>query len=87
MDPLKRTHRRLQNKAEREGEHDRQDDLGGDITGGKHRDEKEAAEKYCIDIRWDGQIVFVGARTVRWRVRSRGSRVASPKQVEFCYCH
>jgi hypothetical protein len=33
---FERSHRRVQHEAEHEGEHDGQDDLGCDITGGKH---------------------------------------------------
>ncbi len=42
-DPLKHLHCRLQHKAEHEGEDDRQNNLGGYITSGEHREHKKAA--------------------------------------------
>jgi hypothetical protein len=83
MYPLERPHRRLQHQAEHEGEHDRQDDLGCDITQGKHRQHKKAAQKHCLDIRRYGQIV-VGS----WgRGRRNGRRtlgcLTSGEQLEL----
>jgi hypothetical protein len=84
--PLKRSHRRLQHEAEHEGEHDREDDLGCHITGGKHRHEKEAAEKYRLDIRRYRQIVFVSTRSSRRRGgRGAVSCLSAREQFEFFY--
>jgi ParB family chromosome partitioning protein len=66
-DPLEHSHRRLQYEAEHKGEHDRQKDLGSHITGRQHREKKKATQKYRLDIRWYGQIVFVSGRRRRRR--------------------
>ena len=63
MYPFERSHRRVQHEAEHEGEHDGQDDFGCDITGGKHPQKKEAAQKHRLDIRRYRQIVFLGSRS------------------------
>jgi len=62
MQPLERPHRRLQHELEHEGEPHRQHDLGRDITGGKHCQQKETAQKHRLDIRRHRQIIFVGSR-------------------------
>jgi hypothetical protein len=87
MDPLGRSHRRLEYKAQHEGEDDRQDDLGCHITGCKHRQNKEAAQKYRIDIRWYRRIVFVSSRSNDRRVgQGTVSCVSARSQLEFGYC-
>jgi hypothetical protein len=86
MYPFERSHRRLQHEAEHEGEHDGQDDLGCDITGGKHPWKKQAAQKHRIDIRRYRQIVFFGSRNSgRHGGRGTVGVLTAREQFEFVY--
>ena len=83
MDSLKCPHRRLQNELEHEGEHNRQNDVGRDVTGGKHAQQKETAQKHCFDIRRHGQIIIVSRNDDGRSDRAVASCLAAYQQPQL----